>query len=133
MIYTFEEELRPRVHAFFEDQRFEVFDEARLLSRNIDIIAMRRRELRTIEMKVHDWKRAIEQAYLNLRVADYSYIALPEPVWVRASPYIKNEAYTSGIGVIGVDGVARQVIKPARSSRIQTHLRQRFVEKLRAG
>lgn len=71
-------------------------------------------EIVTIEIKVSNWQRAIEQAARNRIFAHMSYIALPERVSlrVRTEPVFR----TLGIGLISVtdDGSAVTVRKPRR-------------------
>jgi len=126
-----EEDLRPPVRDFFEKQNYTVTDEVKLFGRDIDIVAKRKSRVITVELKLYDWKRAIQQAYLNLRVADYSFIALPESVLGRISRKVYSEAYDSGIGLLCVDGYAKQIMKPMPSQRVQPILRRMFFKNLR--
>jgi hypothetical protein len=130
MRYTREEELRKPVHEYFRTRQYSVFDEVRLFSRGIDIIAKRRNEIVAIELKLSDWKKAIYQACLNQRVSDYSYVALPEPLWNRINREVYTMSVAQGIGLLSVDGVARQIMRSERSKRIQPHLRRRFLRNL---
>ena len=73
-------------------------------------------EIVTIEIKVANWQRAIEQAARNRIFAHMSFVALPERVSqrVRTEPIFR----TLGIGLISVadDGSAVTVRKPRRRS-----------------
>lgn len=130
MSYMREDELRRPVSDYFRKKEYAVFDEVRLFSRGIDIVAKRRSEVVAVELKLRDWKKAINQACLNQRVSDYSFIALPEPMWNRIDRKIYAVSFVQGIGLLSVDGVARQVMRPERSKRIQPHLRRRFLRSL---
>lgn len=130
MIYLKEEELRKPVHEYFKKKEYIIFDEVKLFSRNIDIVAKRRNDVITVELKLHDWKKAINQACLNQRVSDYSFVALPEPMWNRIDRRIYTLSFEQGIGLLSVDGVARQIMRPERSKRIQPCLRRRFLKNL---
>jgi hypothetical protein len=126
-----EADLRSPVHVFFEERHYSVFDEVRLFSRKIDVIARRRNEITSVELKTRDWRRAIHQAFLDLSVSDYSFIALPHSTCRRIETSMLNEALNYGIGILRVDGVAIQIIKPKRNGKIQPHLRRRFLKGLR--
>jgi len=130
MSQVMEEELRKPVHEFFEKKNYHVFDEVKLFSRKIDVVAKRRSETIAVELKLRDWRKAIQQAYLDLRVSDYSIVALPETMWGRINREIYCEAYYYGIGLLSVDGVARQIMRPERSRRIQHNLRRNFLKTL---
>lgn len=133
MNFNNENEMRPLIHSFVESQDYQVFDEKRLFSRKIDIVGIRRDAICTIEIKIHDWRRAIEQAFLNLRVTDYSYVALPEMCWIKLNRQLTDEAQGTGIGLISVDGYAKEVIRPEPSNRVQSLLREKFLANLSDG
>ncbi|MCJ7760098.1 hypothetical protein MUP59_03025 [Candidatus Bathyarchaeota archaeon] len=126
-------ELREPVHQFFSIRNYSVHDEVRLFQRNIDIVAERRNKVVAVELKTRDWKRAVQQACLNLRVSDYSYVALPESMWSRVSPQVHYQAYDHGLGLLSVDGEAKQIMRPQQSERIQPSLRTLFLKRLREG
>ena len=125
-----EENLREPVHRFFENKNYSVFDEVRLFQRGIDIIAKRRSTIIAVELKMRNWRRAVQQACLDLRVSNYAFIALPETIWSRIDRRIYYEAYNHGIGLLSVDGEARQIMRPDRSKRIQPSLRRSFLKRL---
>ena len=125
-----EEELREPVRVYFKNKNYLVFDEAKLFSRGIDVIAKRRNNIIAVELKVQKWKRAIQQAYMDLRVSNYAFVALPEMKWERIDRRIYCEAYNCGIGLLSVDGDVRQIMRPAPSKRIQRKLRRRFLTSL---
>lgn len=73
-------------------------------------------EIITIEVKVSNWQRAIEQAARNRIFAHLSFVALPEKVAqrVRTEPLLGD----LGIGLISVseDAIATVIRKPRRRS-----------------
>jgi len=130
MTYEKEEEMHKPVREYFAEKHYSVFEEARLFSRKIDVVARRHNQVVTVELKLHDWKRAMSQAYLNQRVSDYSFVALPEPLWNRIDRKIYSMSVAYGIGLLSVDGVARQIMRAERSRRIQPYLRKNFLKEL---
>src|SRR5207249_4434463 len=106
------------VHRFLEARGFEVLDEKRLFSRKIDIVARKRGEVVAVELKLREWKDAIEQARLNLRVSNYSYVALEDPL-ARFASRLFLDAIENGIGLLSVNGSASEVLRPRRSAVIQ--------------
>lgn len=130
MTYEKEKEMQKPIREYFTERQYSVFDEARLFSRKIDVVAKRRNQVVTVELKLHDWKRAISQAYLNQRVSDYSFVALPEPLWNRIDRKIYSVSVAYGIGLLSVDGVAQQIMRAEHSKRIQPHLRKSFLKDL---
>ncbi len=72
-------------------------------------------EIITIEVKVSNWQRAIEQAARNRIFAHLSFVALPDKTALR----IRKEALVArlGIGLISVsdDGAASVIRKPRRT------------------
>ncbi len=129
-MYGTEEDLRLPIREFFSGRGFRVYDEPRLMTRNIDVVAQKASEIHSVELKIRDWKRAIAQAYLNLRVADYSYVALPESVFARIDSILLPEVRSCGVGLISVNGVARELIQAQPSTKLQPHLRQRLLKEL---
>lgn len=131
MIGLRENDLRQPVHQFLEKKGFKVLDERKLFARKIDVVGRRRSDVVAVELKLSDWKAAIEQARLNLRVSDFSYIALQDPLG-RFGSSLFIEAIQNGIGVLSVNGVASETLRPHRSSVIQRLLRRNFLADLRS-
>lgn len=128
-----EEDLRQPVRDYFKNKNYSVFNEAKLFSRGIDVIAKRRSSVIAVELKVQKWRRAIQQAYMDLRVSNYAFVALPESKWERIDRRIYYEAYNYGIGLLSVNGDVWQIMRPAPSKRIQPKLRRRFLRGLQSG
>jgi len=88
-----------------------------------------RNETVAIELKLRDWKRAVEQALLYQLCADRVFIALP----TRASSRVDAELLRQhGIGLIAISDSFRCVqIVPARpSSVVRGHYRDTYIEML---
>ena len=73
-------------------------------------------EITTVEVKVSNWQRGIQQAARNRVLAHRSFLALPEKVAQR----VRKESFVGdlGIGLISVseDDIATVIKKPRRSS-----------------
>lgn len=108
-----------------------MLDEKRLFSRKIDIVARKHSDIVSVELKLNNWKEAIEQARLNLRVSDYSYVALQDPLG-RFDAQLYIDAIQNGIGLLSVDGHASETLRPRRSTVIQRQLRRNFLAHLRS-
>lgn len=126
-----ENDLREPVHDLFHEDNYSLYNEVRLFSRSIDVVAKKRNTVISIELKLSDWKRAIEQASLDLRVSNYSYIALPEKKLSRIDRRMYLHVFNNGIGLISVDGNAKIIMKPVKSDKIQPKLRRNFLKSLR--
>lgn len=73
-------------------------------------------EITTIEVKVQDWKKAIQQASRNKIFANRSYIAMP----LKLAKNLKNNNFVkeNGLGLIGIDNNEKIIeIKKARSDK----------------
>ena len=127
-----EESLREPVEKFFAEKNYTVYHEVKLLARKIDVVAKRKSQIVAIELKLHDWARALQQAYLNLHVSDYSYIALPESLCQHLSPKIYPLAAENGIGLMSVDGMAKEIMTGRHSTMIIPHLRRTFLGQIAA-
>lgn len=125
-----ERSLRRPVHDFFNQRGYSVSDEIALFARRIDIVATRRREVIAVELKLHDWREALDQARLNLRVSNYSYVALQEPS-AGFSGRVLAQFIQYGVGLLCINSAAYEVLRPVRSHVIQPSLRKGFLTRLR--
>ena len=72
-----------------------------LHNRVIDLVALNEKdELTSVEFKLKDWKRALEQARANSNAFDYVYVCLPGGKYLEK---LKREANESGVGVMVYD------------------------------
>jgi hypothetical protein len=125
-----EEEMREPVHRFLESLNYRWKDEVRLFSREIDIVGRRKNTVFSVELKLRDWNRALQQAFLDLRVSNYVSVALPDDIWGRVDPRLFSLAASYGIGLISVDGEAKQIMRPRASTFIQSNIRKKFLKRL---
>ena len=78
-----------------------VGDEVPFLSRCIDIVILdKNKELISIELKIKDWKHAIQQAINHKLGSDYAYICLPKR---RLTELLKQSIIDAKIGLMMYD------------------------------
>lgn len=87
---------------YFENQGFLVTTEVPFLHRSIDLVYKYENKLVSIEFKLSDWKRAIEQAKSHLYGSNEVYICIPKPKR-GLSPMLKKEIKNSSIGLMFFD------------------------------
>ena len=81
--------------------------------KQIDMVTLKNRRLISIEVKINNWKKALQQAYSNLYVFDYSYVAL----WHKTVPNVDLKIFKElGIGILEVNESCNEVIKAKRST-----------------
>ena len=103
-----------QVREYFEHECFDVYEEVPMLGNRIDIVATKLTKVIAVEVKVADWKRAIQQAILYRLVADRVYVA----IWEDFAHRLDFDVFRHfGIGVLEVNGQTKCIL-PARTSRI---------------
>lgn len=121
-----------QVKEHFEHECFTVYEEVPMLGNRIDIVATKKggSEVIAVEVKVSDWKRAVQQAVLYRLVADRVYVAIWEDFVHRVDFDVLRHF---GIGVLEVNGYAKCVL-PARTSRIiHETVRKRVMQTMKNG
>ena len=70
-----------------------------------------------IELKLHDWKRALQQTLIYQLCADLVYAALPRR---NVAPRVLSSFREAGLGIIAVDDYrrCRVVLNPLRSCEV---------------
>jgi len=85
--------------------------------RSVDVYAFSKAKNRTIavELKLHKWQKAFEQALIYQLCADEAYIAMPRKFTKRVDSHLLA---THGIGLISVNetGRCRRLIQARQSS-----------------
>ncbi len=80
--------------------------------KRIDLVILKNQKLISIEVKISNWKKALQQAYANLYVFDYSYVAL----WYKTIPNVDTDIFkTLGIGILEVNGSCQEIVKAKKS------------------
>jgi hypothetical protein len=85
-----------------------------------------------IELKLSDWRRAIEQTMLYQLCADFVYIAMP---YKSASRVDAAQLVLHGIGLIAVleSGMCSCMLQAARHDEVRQFYRQSQIEYLKGG
>src|SRR5688572_16782906 len=129
----FESDLRDPVTTWLRDAGFEVRLEVPILSRRADLVGSRGTSLTAIEMKLHQWSKALRQAIAYQLAADRAWVAMPLAAASRA--YRQRWIFESeGVGLLAVDdsGHVRSPILARQSPRLLPFLRERVLEDMHA-
>lgn len=88
-----------------------------------------RDETLAVELKLRNWKRAVEQALLYQLCADRVFIALPTRASSRVDPELLRQ---HGIGLIAVSDSFRclQIVPALPSTVVRGHYRDTYIEML---
>ena len=93
--------------------------------KRIDMVTMKKNKIVAIAVKVNDWKTSLKQAYSNLFVSDYSYVA----IWHKTLPNMDLNIFDElGIGLLEVNGSCEMKIE-AKKSRYADNVTKQFVKK----
>ncbi len=96
--------------------------------RSVDIYGFSRIKDKTIaiELKLHKWKKAFQQALIYQLCADETYIAMPQKYAFRADFDLLSE---HGIGLISVSGIGRcvKLIEARQSSVVKSDYKKSHI------
>ena len=119
--YTFSEaELRA---CFINDvgnrENLDVYVEVPVFCRSVDLVIQEKQsaEIFAIEFKLHDWKRAIQQAQSVGLCFDYLYICLPKPKTDFSANKIRDACIANGVGLIFYDTERREFFEEVEAPR----------------
>ena len=126
-----ENELVHSVSLFLAEQGYRVRAEVPSLGQSADLVATRGRWVSFIEVKVRDWRSAINQCKAHKLVGDFICIALGTK---NISEAVKQATANEGIGLIHVlaDGTCSWIVKPVLNARVWQPQRRRFSQNLQA-
>lgn len=127
-----ERTLLNRVERYFRNKNFQTCKEVPLLDNSIDLVAYDNKfsKIIAVEVKVANWKRALQQAMLYQLCAHQVYVAL----WSNSLNKINlNNFNELGIGLISVDGTARKITNPRRSYIIHKSLMKNVKNYIKKG
>lgn len=94
-----EKELQENVFHFFRLEKKKVFLEIPFMSRIIDLVLLENESIVTIEFKIHNWRRAINQMLEHRIASDFCNLCMPKDgVTISKLNMIKNELSIYGFG-----------------------------------
>jgi len=118
----------------FKKKYAHVLKEAPVFSRSIDLVYVNKeREVISIEIKINDWRRAIDQAADHQLVVDRSYICLPNKK-KGVSGELSNLLDSTGIGLFFFEKKSKTIeleeIRPAQKTDFSWQPSREQLEKL---
>ena len=115
---------------FLNSGEYRVRLEVPNLGQSADVVATRGRWVTMMEVKVHDWRRAIEQCRAHEHVADFVCIVVGTK---RISSKAKSEIERRGYGLIHYQNEGRfeWILNPERNKSIWQPQRRKFSLALR--
>ena len=120
--------VKPKLKSLFKN--FEIYEEVGLFNRNIDMVILSGEIIHSIEFKLHDWRKALEQAEDYRLASDYSYICMPER---KVSETFKSPLIKNGIGLIlynKKDDKIKTVVSPVLSNKKINFYKKQLVSKI---
>lgn len=113
-----ESELVDKAIFILKNNKCEIYLEVPFMSKCIDMILIKNENLISIEFKISDFKKVVEQAFDNLMGVDYSYICFPKKN-IREKNRTKLEELGLGLYYIDIDNEDLiEEIKPMKSNEI---------------
>lgn len=103
-----------KIERYLEKKGWKTSHKVKLRGRIVDIIATKDEQVTAIEIKggSGDIQRGIEQALHQKNASNFSYLAIPKD---RSTKVILDSCHSLGIGLLLVDDVVKEVIKPVKS------------------
>ncbi|MEA2553206.1 MAG: hypothetical protein QOJ65_1382 [Fimbriimonadaceae bacterium] len=99
------------------------------MGQSVDVVAIDSERVIAVEVKLHNWRRALEQCIPHKSVADYVVIVLAK----KALPdELAHAARENGVGIVLFDhqaGSFRMPIRPKRSETIWQPQRKVFLSR----
>ena len=108
-----EKSMFPKIKAHFNNE-FSLFREVPFYNKRIDVVGVNRStsELIAIELKLEDWKKALQQAAMDQLGGNRAYVAL----WHKNIHRADIEKFKEcGIGLLEVNDYLKEVVKAAPS------------------
>ena len=103
--------LLQKIVRYLEKRGWRIFREVKLRGRMVDVIAVKEDKIMAVEVKggSGDIQRGIEQALHQKNAANFSYLAIPKD---RSSKAILNSCQSLGLGLMLVNDVVEEIVKP---------------------
>lgn len=126
--YSRERDLVPSVARYLRNRTFSLqLEEVPFFEYRMDMYGYSRRNDLTVavELKIHKWSRAVEQALLYQLCSDLVYIAMPSIAMAAVELALLDE---HGLGLLSVETHrCRQVVSPRPSSVLRKHYREQYL------
>lgn len=125
-----EKEIYPQIESYLENEGFDYFREVQFLNRHIDLVCVNGEKIIAIEVKIKDWKRALQQALTCRLCVHEVYVAM----WHEFAHRVPVELFGEyGIGLMSVDGTVNMVKKAGKSSIIHSSMLTKLLTTVKEG
>lgn len=125
---TSEKDLYPPVVQFLKQKGYVCHYEVKFLTRSIDLIALKKRKIIAVELKVRNWQKALQQALTCRLCAQETYLAIATEYSHRVDMELLKEY---GIGLISSDGKEMKIlIQAVKSSIIHKSVRNDILQQI---
>lgn len=128
-----EKQLYPQIEKFLVRRGFKTCQEVKPnnnSSRRVDVVGVKPRlkDVVAVEAKLSDYKRVMRQAMVGLFISDFVYISLPFGYANTVLTKHEDELKELGIGVLGVNGKALEMLSPSRSAYVDPSRKQKLID-----
>lgn len=107
-----------QVNKYLREKGFLYKNEVKFLERKIDIVGVKNKRVIAIEVKIKNWKKALQQAITCKLCSHYVYVAF----WQRYLPKNLSIFENYGIGIMSVNGFVEIINKPKKSEIVHKDL-----------
>lgn len=116
---------------FLTEEGYRVRAEVPNLGQSVDLVATKGRWVTFIEVKVKDWRKAIDQCRAHVLVADYICIALGTKKISEAAVAVSAK-HNIGLIHINHDGECEWFLKPKKNQAVWLPQRRQLAQELKA-
>ncbi len=124
------QKVRIKLSYIFDD--IEIYEEVGLFNRNIDMLLLSEREIIfSIEFKLNNWRKAIEQIEDYMLISDYTYLCMPER---KISKKLESILIEKGIGLLlynQKEDYIKKEILPKMSHRKIDYYKYQIINKIK--
>jgi hypothetical protein len=107
-----------QVNEYLKKNGYSYKNEVNFLERRIDVVGIKNKKITAIEVKVNNWKKALQQAITCKLCSHYVYVAF----WHKYLPKNLSHFENYGVGVMSVNGSVEIINKPKKSEIIHQSL-----------
>jgi hypothetical protein len=107
-----------QVNEYLKKNGYSYKNEVNFLERRIDVVGIKNKKITAIEVKVNNWKKALQQAITYKLCSHYVYVAF----WHKYLPKNLSHFENYGIGVMSVNDSVEIINKPKKSEIIHKSL-----------